>query len=319
MTDEILIQTEHLYRYYSGHCAVADLGFELRRGEILGFLGPNGAGKTTTMQMLTGNLAPTSGRIRIHGMDLLERPLAAKRQIGYLPEQPPLYRELTVREYLDHCARLHRIPRRQIAAAVDRATERCGLGEVRNRLIGNLSKGFQQRVGIAQAIIHVPAVVILDEPTVGLDPLQIRHIRELIRDLGREHAVILSSHILPEIQETCTRVQIIHRGRLVFNEAMDRIDERLRIRALLLQTSAPAEAERLAAVPGVSGVQALSERRWRIDYDGDSPAPALAETVVAAGWGLESLEPVRRTLEQVFVELTAGDPQVVAPASEEAA
>ncbi|MGH8370884.1 MAG: ABC transporter ATP-binding protein, partial [Gammaproteobacteria bacterium] len=175
--NQILIKVENLYRYYDEHCAVRDVSFELRKGEILGFLGPNGAGKSTTMQMLSGNLAPSAGRIQINGIDLLDEPKRAKALIGYLPEVPPLYPELSVNEYLDYCARLNRVPREHIRAARDSAKQHCGLKDVGRRLIGNLSKGFQQRVGIAQAIIHSPAVVILDEPTVGLDPIQSREIR----------------------------------------------------------------------------------------------------------------------------------------------
>ena len=180
-----LVQVEDLYRDYGSRCAVNKLSFELGRGEILGLLGPNGAGKTSTLQMLSGNLAPSAGRIRIAGVDLLDEPLAAKAAIGYLPEQPPLYTDLSVDEYLLYAAALHRLPKAGRRKAVDAARERCGLKDVGRRIIGNLSKGYQQRVGIAQAILHVPAVVILDEPTVGLDPIQIREIRELIRELGQ--------------------------------------------------------------------------------------------------------------------------------------
>ena len=180
-----LIQVDQLTRFYGDHCAVDNVSFALRKGEILGFLGPNGAGKSSTMQMICGNLAPTSGQIRVNGIDILDNPKDAKRELGYLPEIPPVYRELTVDEYLGYCARLHGIPRDRQKAALEQAKDRCGLTDVGERLIGNLSKGYQQRVGIAQAILHMPAVIILDEPTVGLDPLQIREIRELIRELGK--------------------------------------------------------------------------------------------------------------------------------------
>ena len=215
---EILVSVTGLHRYYGNHCAVRDLDLELRRGEVLGLLGPNGAGKSTTMNMLTGNLAPDAGSVRIAGHDLLEDPRAAKTALGYLPEQPPLYLELTVDEYLDYAARLRRVEGRD---ARERTKARCGLGDVGRRLIGNLSKGYRQRVGIAQALVHDPAVVILDEPTVGLDPNQIREIRALIVDLGRDHGVILSTHILPEVLATCTTVTIMDRGRLVYAERVD--------------------------------------------------------------------------------------------------
>jgi len=221
---DVLVVASGLSRYYSDHCAVDNLEVQLRKGEVLGLLGPNGAGKSTTMQMLTGNLAPTMGEIRINGIDLLDEPRKAKQQIGYLPEQPPVYRDLTVGEYLYYCARLHNVPAKERKAAVDRATERCGLESVGKRLIGNLSKGFRQRVGIAQAILHNPAVVILDEPTVGLDPIQIREIRRLIRELGQEHGIILSTHILPEVQAVCDRVQILNRGKTVFNDTLEGVE-----------------------------------------------------------------------------------------------
>ncbi|MDD5391500.1 MAG: ABC transporter ATP-binding protein [Thiothrix sp.] len=221
---ELLVVASGLSRYYSDHCAVDNLEVQLRKGEVLGLLGPNGAGKSTTMQMLTGNLAPTMGEILINGIDLLDEPRKAKQQIGYLPEQPPVYRDLTVGEYLHYCARLRNVPVKERKAAVDRATERCGLESVGKRLIGNLSKGFRQRVGIAQAILHNPAVVILDEPTVGLDPIQIREIRRLIRELGQEHGIILSTHILPEVQAVCDRVQILNRGKTVFNDTLEGVE-----------------------------------------------------------------------------------------------
>lgn len=220
----VLVAATGLSRYYSNHCAVDRIDVHLHKGEVLGLLGPNGAGKSTTMQMLTGNLAPSVGEIQINGIDLLDEPHKAKQQIGYLPEQPPVYRDLTVDEYLYYCARLRNVAASQRKEAVERASERCGLQEVGKRLIGNLSKGFRQRVGIAQAILHNPAVVILDEPTVGLDPIQIREIRRLIRELGQEHGIILSTHILPEVQAVCDRVQILNRGKTVFNDSLQGVE-----------------------------------------------------------------------------------------------
>jgi len=210
------VSVRGLYRYFGTRAAVRDISFELRRGEVLGLLGPNGAGKTTIMRMLTDNLAPSAGVIKICGIDLLDRPREAKARIGYLPEMPPLYRELTVTEYLRLAARLHRVEKQKINAALDGVIQRCGLGSARARLIGLLSRGYQQRVGIAQAIIHDPEVIILDEPTVGLDPNQMRDIRALIRELGAKHSVILSTHILPEVEAICDSVKILHEGRLVF-------------------------------------------------------------------------------------------------------
>ena len=266
MDTESLIDVQHLYRYYGTHCAVHDLSFQVRRGEVLGFLGPNGAGKSTTMQMITGNLAPSAGRILINGVDMLDNPREAKASLGYLPEQPPLYRELTVDEFLGYCARLNRIDGPRIRSAVQNAKERCGLTEVGRRLIGNLSKGYQQRVGIAQAIIHTPAVVILDEPTVGLDPIQIREIRNLIRELSAEHSVILSTHILPEVQATCDRVQIINQGQLVMADTIDGLTRRMQLATLLVKLRTAPALEELQAIPGVQEAEALEEGRFRLHH-----------------------------------------------------
>ena len=310
MTAETLIQADHLHRYYGEHCAVRDVSFELAKGDVLGFLGPNGAGKTSTMQMITGNLAPSAGRISVHGIDLLDRPKQAKAWLGYLPEQPPLYRELTVDEYLRYCARLNRLPRNAVRAALDTAKERCGLTEVGNRLIGNLSKGFQQRVGIAQAILHNPTVVILDEPTVGLDPIQIREIRALIRELGRDHGIILSTHILPEVEAICTRVQIIHEGSLVFADSIAGLEQQLESQSLLAGFHTQPGEEQLVELPGVIAVDSLGDGRVRLHYDGQSPAEALVTRAAEEGWRLHELTPERRTLEQIFVELTHREPAI---------
>ena len=300
-----LINVEQLCRYYGDQCAVDNVSFTLEKGEILGFLGPNGAGKSSTMQMITGNLAPTAGQILINGIDILDQPREAKRELGYLPEIPPVYRELTVNEYLDYAGQLHEVPRSQLKKSRDQARERCGLTEVGERLIGNLSKGYQQRVGIAQAILHSPAVIILDEPTVGLDPIQIREIRDLIRDLGREHAIILSTHILPEVQESCTRVQIIHRGRLVLNDSIEGLSQQMQASSLLLQTRRAIEIDRLTDVPGVQSVEQIDPTRCRIHYDKTtSPAEHLAERVVTLGFGLLELTPERRSMEEIFIDIT---------------
>ena len=305
-----LISVEHLYRYYGATCAVRDVNFELRKGQVLGFLGPNGAGKSTTMQILSGNLAPSTGRVMINGIDLLDQPKRAKAELGYLPEQPPLYRELSVDEYLWFCARLNRIPRQRRRAAVDTAKQRCGLTEVGARLIGNLSKGYQQRVGIAQAIIHTPKVVILDEPTVGLDPIQIREIRTLIRELGQEHGIILSTHILPEVQAVCTHVQIIHQGTLVFADSIAGLDARMRGATLLVGLRHPPPLTELQVLPGVTEVETLDDGRLRLQYAPDmNPAEMLVVKATLSGWGLYELSPERMSLEQIFVELTCKEPE----------
>jgi len=307
MSEEILVHVEHLYRYYSLTCAVSDVSFDLAKGEVLGFLGPNGAGKSSTMQMITGNLAPSAGQISIEGMDLLDQPKRAKREIGYLPEQPPVYRELTVDEYLLYSAKLNRISRSAISRAVATAKDRCGLGEVGARLIGNLSKGYRQRVGIAQAIIHTPAVVVLDEPTVGLDPIQIREIRTLIRELGKEHGIILSTHILPEVQATCNRVQIINKGKLVFEDSTAGLEQRMNATSLIAGFHVSPDIATLQQVPGVGRIEKLSDGRIRIHYGTKDPAEALIEQAISRGWRLYELAPERRTLEQIFIELTCSE------------
>jgi len=307
MQKDMLVHVEHLTRYYGHTLAVDDVSFDLAKGDVLGFLGPNGAGKTTTMQVITGNLAPSAGRIDVHGIDLLDEPKRAKREIGYLPEQPPVYRELTVEEYLHYCAKLHRIARGHIGKAISTAMERCGLNEVSHRLIGNLSKGYQQRVGIAQAIVHTPAVVILDEPTVGLDPIQIREIRALIRELGKEHGIILSTHILPEVQAICNRVQIIHQGRLVFSDSIAGLERRLTATSLIAAFHAAPDPDALAQVPGVSRAEPLPGGRVRIHFTATDPSEALIAQAVANRWRLYELSPERRTLEQIFIELTCSE------------
>ena len=223
MPDETAVLTlsaQNLTRHYGEVVAVHQFDLQLRRGEVLGLLGPNGAGKSTTLRMLTGNLAPSSGSVEICGIDLLDKPQEAKAHVGFLPEIPPLYFDMTVNEYLLLAARLHRVPKEALKAALENVKQRCGLEQHSNNLIGTLSKGYQQRVGIAQAIIHDPDVIILDEPTVGLDPNQMREIRQLIRELGTTSSVILSTHILPEVENVCDRVQIMHQGGIVFDQSM---------------------------------------------------------------------------------------------------
>lgn len=218
-----VIETKGLSRHFGDRVAVHDVNLKLHCGDILGFLGPNGAGKSTTMRMLTGNLAPSSGSVHICEINLLDDPLEAKRHIGYLPEIPPLYKELTVDEYLRFAARLHGLASVSLKIALDEVKQQCELNDVGKRLIGVLSKGYQQRVAIAQAIIHQPQLIILDEPTVGLDPNQIQKMRALIHELGRTHAVILSSHILSEVESVCNRVQIMHQGKLVLDDSLDNL------------------------------------------------------------------------------------------------
>jgi len=300
-----LIEADNLTRYYGTHCAVNNVSFTLAKGEVLGFLGSNGAGKTTTMQMLCGNLAPSAGQITINGYDLLDQPKAAKLSLGYLPDTPPLYKELTVQEFLLYCAGLHDIAKNSATAAIKRAQQRCGLTDVSDRLIANLSKGFQQRVGIAQAILHNPEVIVLDEPTVGLDPIQIREIRTLIRELGQDHGVILSTHILTEVQESCTHVQIIDQGRLILNETIAGLNRQMDTGTLQVVTRLAPDIDSLLAIPGVDSIESITENRIIIHHSVTAnPAEKIAEQIITSGWGLQELTPVKRSMEDIFISLT---------------
>lgn len=299
-----LIETSGLYRYYGDHCAVNNVDITLNSGDILGLLGPNGAGKTSTMNLLTGNLAPSAGSILIKGIDLLDDPKQAKQNIGYLPEQPPVYKDLTVDEYLKYCAQLKGIGKKQLMAAVDKAKHRTGLVETGKRLIGNLSKGFQQRVGIAQAIINEPDVIILDEPTIGLDPIQIREIRRLIQELGKNHGVILSTHILPEVQTVCNRIHIMHEGRIAYDDATASEDAGL----LTILLENPINTEELSAIDGVHMVEELGNNRYRVGHaPGVNVAPVIAALAVEKNLGLLELTPETLGLEHIFVSLTQSE------------
>lgn len=301
-----LITAKNLVRHYGNHRAVDDISFSLETGDILGFLGPNGAGKSTTMKMLSGNLAPHEGEIRIHDFDLLDQPKLAKAEIGYLPEQPPLYKDMTVDEYLAYCARLHRIERHKISAAVKLAKQRCGLMETGHRLIGNLSKGYQQRVGIAQAIIHAPKIIILDEPTVGLDPNQILEIRHLIVELGKQHGIILCTHILPEVEAVCNRVQIIHRGQFVYEAKMADLLDQHASGHYEIELLRPPSIEHLKNTEAIDAVEQLNQNSF-IVHTNQLTAEDIASAAMANDWGLIKLCPHHHRLEQIFVELTLGD------------
>ena len=300
-----LLQATSLTRYYGDYRAVDNISITLNAGDILGLLGPNGAGKTTTMSMLTGNLSPSHGKILIKGCDLADDPRQAKQSLGYLPEQPPLYRDLTVNEFLRYTARLRKIRGQAIVSAVNKACQRTGLSEVTGRLIGNLSKGYQQRVGIAQAIIHEPDVIILDEPTVGLDPIQIREIRELIRQLGSSHSVVLSTHILPEVQAVCNRVNIMHMGRIVYDDADNEMPE---YKELIIQLGKDIDVHALLELSSISNVIRQETGRYVIQHHSDSsPAAAIASMAVEQQWGLSELTPSEMGLEHIFVSLTQGE------------
>ncbi len=304
MSESPLLTASSLSRYYGPQLAVNNVDFTVHKGEVLGFLGPNGAGKSTSMKMLSGNLAPNHGQITINGYDLLSESQKAKAHIGYLPEQPPLYKELSVSEFLSFCAQLNKIPSSKRRAAIQTVIERCGLTEVTNRLIGHLSKGFQQRVGIAQAIIHTPAVVILDEPTSGLDPIQIREIRQLIRDIATEHSVILSTHILPEVQMLCDRVQIINHGKIVFSDTTAKLSQKMESSSLLITLNAAPMLEELMQVDGILAIDELSKNRFRIKFQPDkNPSQALLEKAISQQWQLMELTSEHHSLEDVFMNI----------------
>ena len=314
MESTALIKVENLSRFYQNHRAINQLSFTLNAGEVLGFLGPNGAGKSTTMQIITGNLAPSEGQVSINGFDIIETPRDAKAQIGYLPEHPPVYRDASVDEYLTYCAKLRRVKRDALVQAVTNVKQSCGLQEVGHRLIGNLSKGFQQRVGIAQAIIHNPPVVVLDEPTVGLDPIQIREIRSLIKSLGEERSVILSTHILSEVQATCDRVQIIRQGELIYNASIEILNQG-RNRNLSVALRRPPSVEKLQQLEYVSHVEQKDDQRFHLYFDGNSPAEIIVQQSVENNWGLFELTPDQQSLEDFFIELTqhqSAEPEKVA-------
>ncbi len=302
-----LIKIDNLSRYYGDLCAVNDVSFELERGEILGFLGPNGAGKSTTMQMIAGGLAPSSGSIQLNGIDLLQHPAKAKQHLGYLPEQPPLYTDLTVNEYLRFCARLQQLPGREVTVAVERVKERCGLGPDGGRLIANLSKGYRQRVGIAQALIHDPDTIILDEPTSGLDPNQIREIRQLIKQLGEEHGILLSTHILPEVEAVCDRVLILHKGHLVFSDSVTGLNHSSATPHLLITLARPPQQQELEQLSGVAAVEPLTPGRYRLLLNSIEATEGIAEQSINKGWGLCELTPDRHGLEQTFTQLTTAE------------
>ncbi len=306
MSGDILVRVEGLTRRYGEQRVVDDLNFTLAKGQILGFLGPNGAGKSTTLRMLAGVLAPDAGRIVIDGHDLIDDPQAAKQAIGYLPEQPPLYQELTVDEQLQYSARLRGLGRAASRSAAARVKERCGLTAVGRRLNGSLSKGYQQRVGIAQAIVHDPPVIVLDEPTVGLDPLQLQDIRTLIGELKAGHGVILSTHLLAEVRATCTDVQIIKAGRLVYASPLASLQQRQAASGCLrIGLQAPPPLAALRQLPSVERIEDLGEGRFRLYH---APEVALHRTVLeharAEAWDLWELTPERADLERIFVELT---------------
>jgi ABC-2 type transport system ATP-binding protein len=302
MSADILLEARGLSCVYGRRLVVDGLSLQLRRGECLGLLGLNGAGKSTVLKLLSGVLAPHAGEVFIDGVNLGLRPLRAKRQLGYLPDVPPLYPDMTVQEFLLLCADLHAVP--APAQAVPEALHRCDLQEVGGRLIRHLSKGYQQRVGIAQAIVHQPAVLVLDEPTVGLDPRQLFEVRQLVRALARDRAVIFSSHQLREVEHTCTRVVMLHGGRIVHESSLLQSAIVFQLR---LREAGPQVAQALAALPGVLKAEALDVGDWQVTVEDAAVSERIAACVAAAGWGLRELRRLETPLEQTFLALTAGD------------
>jgi ABC-2 type transport system ATP-binding protein len=304
---------QHITKRYGGVTAVDDLSFRVERGEILGFLGPNGAGKTTTMRILTGYMPPTEGRATVAGFDVFTHPVEAKRRTGYLPETPPLYPDMTVREYLDFVARIKGVPSAERRDRVTAVMKRAHVADMADRHCGKLSKGYRQRVGLAQALIHNPEVLILDEPTAGLDPKQIMETRDLIRDLAGDHTIVLSTHILPEVAQTCQRVVIINRGRVVAVDTPGNLTARLKgAETMFVQVDANGEdvGGALAAIPGVIRVVSTPARNGEFEVESSREVDVrreLARTIVNRGWGLLELRPMRMSLEEIFLQVTTDE------------
>jgi ABC-2 type transport system ATP-binding protein len=312
-----MIQVQGLTKKYSRNLAVDHISFEVQKGEIVGFLGPNGAGKTTTMRMLTCFLPPSLGTANVAGFDILEQPLEVKKRVGYLPETPPLYLEMETVEYLRFVGKLKGLRGEELSKRVDYVCERCSITDVRTKLLGKLSKGYRQRVGLAQAIIHNPDVLILDEPTAGLDPKQINETRDLIRSLAGDHTIILSTHILPEVEQTCEKVIIINKGKLVATDSVENLQARARgAESMLVEIAgrngnldSAAVRSRLERVSGISRVSLKDTRDSRVTLEVESQKGFvrgdLARAVVESGWDLNELRPTAMSLEEIFLQLTA--------------
>jgi ABC-2 type transport system ATP-binding protein len=309
-----MIAVKDLTKYYGSFAAIQNLNFEVADGEIVGFLGPNAAGKTTTLKILAGYMPPTSGFAAVHGYDCVTQSLSARKSLGYLPETVPLYPDLSVTQFLDFAAQAKGLDHRQRGLEVDRAIGDCSLEEVKNALVGVLSKGFRQRVGLAQALLGRPPLLILDEPTIGLDPAQIVEIRELIRQLAGDHTVILSSHILPEVSQLCQRVIIINRGQIVASDTPANLTHQLNQDArlhLMVRGPVPEVQAALEAVPGVKTVRGQENGTFTLEADLDSEVrPELARCVVQKGWDLLELKTQEFTLEDVFINLVTEEEHV---------
>jgi ABC-2 type transport system ATP-binding protein len=309
-----MIEVSGLTKFYGPRTAVSNLSFTVNSGEIVGFLGPNGAGKSTTMKILTGFMPASAGSVKVNGFDVFESPLDVKRSVGYLPENPPVYLEMVVEDYLKFAARIHDVPKAKLKGAVDSAIQRTGLTQVRNRIIGNLSKGYRQRVGLAQALVHDPKVLILDEPTVGLDPVQIIEIRELIKSLAGQHTVILSSHILPEVTATCQRIIVINKGEIVAQDTIERLTTRMR-QGLLYTMSVKSPSEKgISALQSLSGVKSVSPEGGKllieIQPEQGELRDQIVEVAVAEKMGVLEFAAEKLSLEEVFLQLTTQEKSV---------
>mgnify|MGYP002561975601 CR=1 FL=1 len=303
--DESIVKVEHLSHRYSVQWAIQDINFEIRQKGVLGLLGSNGAGKSTTMNIMCGVLNQTEGEVYINGISLRDNPVEAKRHIGFLPQKPPLYPDLTVDEYLVYCAQLRLMEKKKIGRAVKMAKEKCGISHFSHRLIRNLSGGYQQRVGIAQAIIHRPDFVVLDEPTNGLDPNQIVEIRNLIKEIARDCTVVLSTHILSEVQATCDYIRMIEQGSLVFAGTVDEFDNYIIPNTILVNLVAMPPMEELQSLPGVLRVEELGGMRYRLQFsDAQEVMERVVETSVARGWRLTEINLERSSLDAIFAELS---------------
>jgi ABC-2 type transport system ATP-binding protein len=319
-----VIEVQHLTKRYGRVTAVEDVSFRVERGEILGFLGPNGAGKTTTMRILTGYMPATEGKAIVAGFDVFDQPIDAKRRTGYLPETPPLYPDMTVAEYLTFVAKIKGVASADRKSRIAAVMERTRVADMAGRLCSKLSKGYKQRVGLAQALIHNPDVLILDEPTAGLDPKQIIETRQLIKQLAGDHTIILSTHILPEVSQTCDRVVIINKGHVVAIDTPDNLTARLRgSETMYVQVDAsgadPSSA--LAAIAGVTRVAEADRRDGVVAFEIDSETGRdvrrdLARAVVNSGWGLLEMRPMRMSLEDIFLSLTTEEAPTTAPVEE---
>ena len=322
-----MIEVDNLSKRYGPTLAVSGVSFNVQKGEVLGFLGPNGAGKTTTMRVITGFFPPTSGKVRVGGHDVVEESLEAKRRTGYLPETPPIYPDMTVAEYLAFVARIKGVSRSALRSRLDEIVEKCAVGNVRNRQIGKLSKGYRQRVGLAQALIHNPDVLVLDEPTAGLDPKQIIETRELITGLAGQHTVILSTHILPEVSKTCQRVVVINAGQIVAQGTPHELMQRLQgFETVMVTVEGPAASiiEKFQRVGGVNWVEPRESHEGRVTLEVHSEKEKdvraeLARATVESGWKLYELKTSGLSLEEIFLKLTTKDLSEEAAAKPEAA